>query len=151
MHLKMETELNNPLSATPSALADTTSQDGTRQGETPPPDGGYGWACVAACFTVNCFTWGTVSVSLLFPYLPSSNYPNDYTSYPHLEVFLPPITPFNLAETYISSRPTASTSRTTYPPPSSRPPHPGTMPSSAASTSPSPCSSHPLLLSSPDD
>lgn len=27
-----------------------------------PPDGGYGWACVAACFTVNCFTWGTVSV-----------------------------------------------------------------------------------------
>ncbi|KAF1975183.1 MFS general substrate transporter [Bimuria novae-zelandiae CBS 107.79] len=25
------------------------------------PDGGYGWICVAACFTVNCFTWGTVS------------------------------------------------------------------------------------------
>jgi len=28
-----------------------------------PPDGGYGWVCVAACFTINCFTWGTVSVS----------------------------------------------------------------------------------------
>ncbi|KAF1938246.1 MFS general substrate transporter [Clathrospora elynae] len=26
-----------------------------------PPDGGYGWVCVAACFTINCFTWGTVS------------------------------------------------------------------------------------------
>jgi hypothetical protein len=29
----------------------------------PPPDGGYGWVCVATCFTINCFTWGTVSVS----------------------------------------------------------------------------------------
>jgi hypothetical protein len=28
-----------------------------------PPDGGYGWVCVAACFTINCFTWGAVSVS----------------------------------------------------------------------------------------
>lgn len=28
-----------------------------------PPDGGYGWVCVGACCAVNCFTWGTVSVS----------------------------------------------------------------------------------------
>ncbi|KAI4226650.1 MAG: hypothetical protein L6R36_003016 [Xanthoria steineri] len=27
----------------------------------PPPDGGYGWVCVAACFMINCFTWGIVS------------------------------------------------------------------------------------------
>ncbi|KAF8859770.1 MFS general substrate transporter [Acephala macrosclerotiorum] len=27
----------------------------------PPPDGGYGWICVAACFNINCFTWGVVS------------------------------------------------------------------------------------------
>lgn len=29
----------------------------------PPPDGGYGWVCVAACFTINCFTWGIVAAS----------------------------------------------------------------------------------------
>lgn len=28
-----------------------------------PPDGGYGWVCVGACFAINCFTWGTVSVN----------------------------------------------------------------------------------------
>ena len=28
-----------------------------------PPDGGYGWVCVGACFVLNGFTWGTVSVS----------------------------------------------------------------------------------------
>lgn len=35
----------------------------TEQNVDPPPDGGYGWVCVAACFTINCFTWGVVSVS----------------------------------------------------------------------------------------
>jgi hypothetical protein len=30
---------------------------------TPPPDGGYGWVCLACCFTINCFTWGIVAVS----------------------------------------------------------------------------------------
>ena len=29
----------------------------------PPPDGGYGWICVLACFSVNAFTWGVVAVS----------------------------------------------------------------------------------------
>lgn len=28
-----------------------------------PPDGGYGWVCLAACFTINCFTWGVVAVN----------------------------------------------------------------------------------------
>ena len=27
-----------------------------------PPDGGYGWICTACTFTINCFTWGMVSV-----------------------------------------------------------------------------------------
>lgn len=35
------------------------------------PDGGYGWVCVAACFTTNAFTWGVVSVSI---------YPSDLES-----------------------------------------------------------------------
>jgi hypothetical protein len=44
-----------------------------------PPDGGYGWVCVACCFTINAFTWGVLSVSpLLFhPLLhrPQTNIP----------------------------------------------------------------------------
>ncbi|KAB5528057.1 major facilitator superfamily domain-containing protein [Coniochaeta sp. 2T2.1] len=49
----------------------------------PPPDGGYGWAIVAACFTINCFTWGVTSsfgiylthyLSTPFP----SSRPSDY-------------------------------------------------------------------------
>ncbi|KZM18318.1 uncharacterized protein EKO05_0006803 [Ascochyta rabiei] len=32
-----------------------------RQEDAPPPDGGYGWVCVGACFLTNCSTWGTVS------------------------------------------------------------------------------------------
>lgn len=27
-----------------------------------PPDGGYGWVCVLACFLVNFATWGVVAV-----------------------------------------------------------------------------------------
>ncbi|KAJ4566211.1 hypothetical protein HRR85_009132 [Exophiala dermatitidis] len=27
----------------------------------PPPDGGYGWVCLACCFSINCFTWGVVA------------------------------------------------------------------------------------------
>ncbi|KAJ4982601.1 major facilitator superfamily transporter [Stagonosporopsis vannaccii] len=42
---------------------DNTSEHRSNR-EEPPPDGGYGWICVAACFTINCFTWGTVSVNI---------------------------------------------------------------------------------------
>jgi hypothetical protein len=30
----------------------------------PPPDDGYGWVVVSACFTINCFSWGVTAVSL---------------------------------------------------------------------------------------
>ncbi|KAL9585977.1 MAG: hypothetical protein Q9212_001196 [Teloschistes hypoglaucus] len=40
---------------------DNVGGDDDRREEEAPPDGGYGWICVAACFTINCFTWGTVS------------------------------------------------------------------------------------------
>ena len=28
----------------------------------PPPDGGYGWICVASVFIINGFTWGVTAV-----------------------------------------------------------------------------------------
>lgn len=30
-----------------------------------PPDGGYGWVCLACCFTINGFSWGVAAVSLM--------------------------------------------------------------------------------------
>ncbi|EUC40116.1 hypothetical protein COCMIDRAFT_109615 [Bipolaris oryzae ATCC 44560] len=48
------------LSSTGAEEFDDISEHGNRRGQVP-PDGGYGWICVAACFTINCFTWGTVS------------------------------------------------------------------------------------------
>jgi hypothetical protein len=33
-----------------------------------PPDGGYGWVCVACVFWINAHTWGINSVSI-YPFL----------------------------------------------------------------------------------
>ncbi|KAF2823656.1 MFS general substrate transporter [Ophiobolus disseminans] len=45
--------------------------------EVAPPDGGYGWVCVAACFTINCHTWGAVSSYGIYlsHYLADNNFP----------------------------------------------------------------------------
>lgn len=32
-----------------------------------PPDGGYGWVCVACVFWINAHTWGINSVGISFP------------------------------------------------------------------------------------
>lgn len=32
-----------------------------------PPDGEYGWLCVAACFLINFSTWGAVAVGQYQP------------------------------------------------------------------------------------
>ncbi|KAI4100635.1 MAG: hypothetical protein L6R37_005347 [Teloschistes peruensis] len=48
-----------PPSATTNEFDNVGDDDSSR--EDTPPDGGYGWICVAACFTINCFTWGTVA------------------------------------------------------------------------------------------
>ena len=57
------------------------------QQDTTPPDGGYGWVCVGACFAVNCFTWGTVSVSRSHPL--GAVYDTDMAGLWHLSVALP--------------------------------------------------------------
>lgn len=37
-------------------------QDGVKKPDVP-PDGGYGWVCVACVFLINAHTWGVNSVS----------------------------------------------------------------------------------------
>jgi hypothetical protein len=40
-----------------------SQENNTADEDINPLDGGYGWVCVAACFTNNAVTWGAVSVS----------------------------------------------------------------------------------------
>ena len=104
--------------ATPGDPNENTEASATQD----PPDGGYGWVCVAACFTINCFTWGVVAVSLVLPFYHPS---------------IDDITPFS---------PMASTLHTTSLRTSFLMPHLSILPSSAVSISPWQCSLH---LSSP--
>lgn len=42
----------------------------TPPGPSPPPDGGYGWVCVACVFVVCACTWGLNSVIIPLPQIP---------------------------------------------------------------------------------
>ncbi|KAH6866463.1 major facilitator superfamily domain-containing protein [Alternaria rosae] len=53
---RLHSELSPPLT-----LDEIIEEEHITTEEHTPPNGGYGWVCVAACFTINCFTWGTVS------------------------------------------------------------------------------------------
>jgi len=53
----------NTMGDSPMDAADTEDQSPV---VTKPPDGGYGWVCVAACFIINCFTWGVIAVRLVY-------------------------------------------------------------------------------------
>ena len=50
-----------------SSLGDVEHQQcrpsGGEKARDEPPDGGYGWVCVACCFWINAHTWGINSVS----------------------------------------------------------------------------------------
>ena len=40
----------------------TLQSSGSDLAADPPPDGGYGWVCVASVFIINGFTWGVTAV-----------------------------------------------------------------------------------------
>lgn len=61
MPILMQTRADTMMSTTCDSLAGAEEPSPTVPA---PPDGGYGWVCVAACFTINCFTWGVVAVRL---------------------------------------------------------------------------------------
>jgi hypothetical protein len=59
--------------STSSVDAEAIPQQDIKQADVP-PDGGYGWVCVACVFLINAHTWGVNSVSLFFgPSNASSN------------------------------------------------------------------------------
>ncbi|KAI4255230.1 MAG: hypothetical protein LQ352_002674 [Teloschistes flavicans] len=62
-------------------VGDDDEDDVGSRGEEAPPDGGYGWICVAACFMINGFTWGTVSAYGIYlsHYLAEDTFPEAST------------------------------------------------------------------------
>ncbi|KAN0091845.1 MFS general substrate transporter [Hyaloscypha variabilis] len=65
------------MSTTCGSLQDAENAEDPSPAVPGPPDGGYGWVCVAACFAINCFTWGIVASYGVFLgyYLENGIYP----------------------------------------------------------------------------
>lgn len=59
-HEKPIDELNDHPTVT-RIESDTYVEDVVASPDDKPPDGGYGWICVIACFVINGFTWGIVA------------------------------------------------------------------------------------------
>ncbi|MCJ1421932.1 hypothetical protein MMC32_008299 [Xylographa parallela] len=57
LHRRCESINNVP----PIVQLQGLDQSAEQQNSRDPPDGGYGWVCVATCFSINCFTWGIVA------------------------------------------------------------------------------------------
>ncbi len=60
MDLELSNSRNNPDFLRDQ---DQTIPDNVKDQEYVPPDGGYGWVCVACVFLVNAHTWGLNFVS----------------------------------------------------------------------------------------
>ena len=55
--------VNNPSEPkTEEKRAIAMSMNDANSATDPPPDGGYGWVCVASVFIINGFTWGLTAV-----------------------------------------------------------------------------------------
>ncbi|KAK9238784.1 major facilitator superfamily domain-containing protein [Lipomyces kononenkoae] len=74
----MEQSDKKSVSVDPVAVVDEATGAADDEKDASPPDGGYGWVCVAACFTVNCFSWGIVASYgvYLSHYLSNQVYPD---------------------------------------------------------------------------
>ena len=53
---------NKPLEPKSTEIQAVESSVDSNAVADPPPDGGYGWICVASVFIINGFTWGVTAV-----------------------------------------------------------------------------------------
>jgi hypothetical protein len=65
-HIEKKTEHSDRSNSETIESAPNQTQEQTWE----PPNGGYGWVCVATCFFINAHTWGLNSVRSLSPPFP---------------------------------------------------------------------------------